>query len=148
MLVLHFSRLSPLFSLCVCARACLIKHLSPLVINKFVSLEVARKKYRGNAVTSALTGVITSDWATTLRAHHQVSIGPTFQRTNNQHGPIPSSRSFFSFLYLKKNICWFGNISKIGACRPPTGRQGPICKKNNYLWTPEGVWPIPSTRSY
>ena len=26
-----------------------------------------------------------------------------------------------------------------GACRPPTGRQGPICKKNNYLWTPEGV---------
>ena len=27
-----------------------------------------------------------------------------------------------------------------GACRPPTGRQGLICKKNNCLWTPEGVW--------
>ena len=51
--------------------------------------------------------------------------------------------AFFSFLYLKikkiKNICRFGNILKIGACRPATGRRGPICKKNNYLWTPEGV---------
>ena len=34
----------------------------------------------------------------------------------------PSLRALFSFLYLKikkfKNICRFGNISKIGVCRP------------------------------
>ena len=37
--------------------------------------------------------------------------------------------AIFSFLYLKikkfKNICWFGNISKMGACRPLARRQDP-----------------------
>ena len=36
--------------------------------------------------------------------------------------------ALFSFLYLKKqnfkNICRIGKFSKMGACRPPNGRQG------------------------
>jgi len=39
---------------------------------------------------------------------------------------------FFFFIFKNKrnfkNICWFGNISKMGACRPVEGRQGPVAQ--------------------
>ena len=56
----------------------------------------------------------------------------------------PGSKRFFLFLYLKKqnfkNICRIGKFSKMGACRPSSGRHDLNVKKFTFRsWHPGGI---------